>query len=425
MKCTALILALFVALVPQHPLHACELKAEKVAEIMGVTATTTADGVIRVGWPRKDVKVAVDGLPMKPFMGLGTWAAFQKTEHGAMVMGDTVVFEDEVNAAIDAAFEHGLEVTALHNHFLFDEPKVYFMHIGAEGCPDKLAKGVRAVWDAVKQVRSQASKPERRFAGQIPKAGMLDGDRIAATVGTKGALEDGVYKVTIGREASMHGVKFGGSMGLTTWAAFTGTNELAAVDGDFAMTAAEVPPVLRALRKHQINIVALHNHMVNEEPAYYFMHFWGKGSVDALAGGLKEAIDAQATASTKAAEDLTSEVKALEAEHDEAVIKGDVEFFKRVLSDNFTHTSQSGKTRTREEWLAGRSPGKSSYTSLNTDSLNIQLLGHAAIVTGRIAPEGTETDGGSIEGAYRFMRVWEKQGADWKLIAFQGTKIDE
>ncbi len=426
MKRNALILTLFtVALSSQSSLHACELKADKVGDIMGVAATTTADGVVRVGWPRNDLEVIVDGLRMKPFMGLGTWAAFQKTEHGAMVMGDTVVFEDEVNAAIDAAFEHGLEVTGLHNHFLFDEPKVYFMHIGGEGCPDELAKGVRAVRDAVKQVRSQAPKPERRFAGETPKAGDLDGDRIATIIGTKGSLEDGVYKVTIGREASMHGVKFGGSMGLTTWAAFTGTNELAAVDGDFAMTAAEVQPVLRALRKNRINIVALHNHMVNEEPAYYFVHFWGKGSVEALAGGLKEAIDAQATASSKSAEDATSSVRKLEAELDEAVVKGDVEFFKRVLSDNFTHTSQSGKTRTREEWLAGRTPGKSSYTALNTDALDIRLLGHAAIVTGRIAPEGTEADGSPIEGSYRFIRVWEKQGADWKLIAFQGTKIDE
>ena len=105
---------------------------------MGVKATTTPDGVVRVGWPRNDVQVNVDGMTLRPFSGLGTWAAFQKTEHGAMVMGDTVVFQDEVNPAIDAAFEHGLEVTALHNHFFFDEPKVYFMHIGGNGDSEKL-----------------------------------------------------------------------------------------------------------------------------------------------------------------------------------------------------------------------------------------------------------------------------------------------
>lgn len=127
---------------------ACDLKAEKVGEIMGTKTTTTSDGVVRVAWPRTDVEVQVDGMPLHPFLGLGTWAAFQSGEHGSMVMGDTVVFQDEVNPAIDAAFAHDLEVTALHNHFFFDEPKVYFMHIGGEGCPDKLAEGVKAVWAA-------------------------------------------------------------------------------------------------------------------------------------------------------------------------------------------------------------------------------------------------------------------------------------
>lgn len=413
------------AMLLQFPLYACELKVEKVSEIMGVAATTTADGVIRVGWPRKDVNVQVDGLRLKPFMGLGSWAAFQKTEHGAMVMGDTVVFEDEANAAIDAAFEHGLEVTALHNHFFFDEPKVYFLHIGGEGCPDELAKGVRAMWDAVKKVRSENAKPASRFAGEPPQPGELNGERIAAIVGTKGTLEDGVYKIVIGREASMHGARFGGGMGLTTWAAFAGTDAFAAMDGDFAMTATKVQPVLRALRKAGINIVALHNHMVGEEPAYYFVHFWGKGPVEKLANGFREAIDAQAAAGRKSEVEAAAKVRKLEQELDEAVVKGDVEFFERVLADNFTHTSQSGRRRTREEWLSGRKPGVSSYTALNSQEVDVRLLGHAAIVTGRISPEGNQSDGSPIEGSFRFMRVWENRGGDWKLVAFQGTAIEQ
>src|SRR5262249_32644024 len=128
-----------------------KLDANKIAEASGAKATTTKDGVVRLGWPRTDVKVKVDGMELHPFAGLGSWAAFTPAKHGAMVMGDTVVFQDEVSPAMDAAFENGLEVTALHNHFFHDEPKVYFMHIGGTGRPEKLAAGVKAGWDAIKQ----------------------------------------------------------------------------------------------------------------------------------------------------------------------------------------------------------------------------------------------------------------------------------
>ena len=162
---------------------ACDLTPDKIEEIMGVKATVAADGVVRVSWPRKDVKVRVDGVAMRPFAGLGSWAAFQKMDEGAMVMGNTVVFEDEVNPALDAALAAGLEVTALHNHFFFDESKVYFMHIGGSGCPDKLARGVRAVWDAVKQVRAAAPVPAKNFPGEVPAIAKFDTDRVAEIVG--------------------------------------------------------------------------------------------------------------------------------------------------------------------------------------------------------------------------------------------------
>jgi hypothetical protein len=242
------------------------------------------------------VKVAVDGMPLQPFAGLGSWAAFTPAPHGAMVMGDTVVFQDEVSAAMDAAFAHGLEVTALHNHFFHDEPKVYFMHIGGSGDPEKLAAGVKAVWDAVKQVRAANPQPATRFAGPVPRAGTVTAAAIEQTLGHKGETQGGVVKVTIGREGTMHGVKVGGSMGLTTWAAFSGSDELAAVDGDFIMTAAEIQPVLRALRRAGIHVVALHNHMTGEQPAFYFTHFWGKGPAADLARGVKAALDAQGQA---------------------------------------------------------------------------------------------------------------------------------
>ncbi|MBW3541829.1 MAG: DUF1259 domain-containing protein [Planctomycetes bacterium] len=292
-----LVLAGWLTLPDQSP--ACDLGGERIGDIMGIQATTTPDGVVRVGWPRKDVRVRVDGLPLRPFMGLGTWAAFQKSGEHAMVMGDTVVFEDEVNPAMDAAFRAGLDVTALHNHFLFDDPKVYFMHIGGSGCPDELAKGVRQVWDAVKAVRKQRPQPAKQFRGGVPEYGKLDTAGLARIVGHAGSLEDEIFKITIGRDAEMHGAKFGGSMGLTTWAAFAGTDDLAVVDGDFAMTAAEVQPVLKALRKADINVVALHNHMIGEAPAYYFVHFWGKGSAADLARGFQGALEAQQAAAEK------------------------------------------------------------------------------------------------------------------------------
>jgi hypothetical protein len=289
-------------LVPAHAEQpADKLDVVKIAAASGAKATTTPDGVVRIGWPRTDVAVKVDGMPLKPFAGLGSWAAFTPASHGAMVMGDTVVFEDEVTPAMDAAFAGGLEVTGLHNHFFHDEPKVFFMHIGGTGEPEKLAAAVKGVWDAIKKVRAGQSVPAKQFSGDIPKEGTIDAAAIEKALGHKSETQQGVVKVTIGREGAMHGVKVGGSMGLTTWAAFSGSDALAAVDGDFIMTAEEVQPVLRALRKADIHIVALHNHMVGEQPAFYFTHFWGKGATDKLARGLKTALDAQKQAGEKKA----------------------------------------------------------------------------------------------------------------------------
>jgi hypothetical protein len=269
------------------------LDPNAIAAASGAKTTVTPDGVVRIGWARDDVRVQVDGVPLKPFAGLGSWAAFSAAPHGAMVMGDTVVFQDEVSPAIDAAFAHGLEVTGLHNHFFYDEPKVYFMHIGGRGEPEKLASGVKAVWDAIKKVRVAEPTPGSAFEGLGPEADQLAPATIEEILGHKAQSQDGVVKLTIGRDGMMHGIKVGGSMGLTTWAAFTGGSKHAVVDGDFIMTAAEVQPVLRALRQADIHIVALHNHMVGEQPAYYFTHFWGKGPALELARGLRSALDVQ------------------------------------------------------------------------------------------------------------------------------------
>ena len=157
-----------IALAPSEPALGQDhsrLDAERIGTAAATKATTTDDGVVRIAWARNDVPVKVDGMPLKPFAGLGSWAAFTKAPHGAMVMSDTVVFADEVSPAMDAAFANGLEVTALHNHFFYDEPKVYFMHIGGQGDPEKLAAAVKQVWDAIKRVRSERAHPPTASAG--------------------------------------------------------------------------------------------------------------------------------------------------------------------------------------------------------------------------------------------------------------------
>lgn len=273
-----------------------ELDAAAIAEAAG-TQTTVSGDVVRIGWSRDDVVVKVDGMAFPPAAGLGSWAAFKPTgkEQEAIVMGDTVVFQDEVDAAMDAAFAHGLSVTALHNHFFYDKPKVYFMHIGGHGPAPELASGVKAVWDAIKQVRAANAQPATRFAGTVPEPGSeIDAKRIATITGLDTTTHSGgVVKISTGRTASMHGTQVSGSMGLTSWAAFTGSDALAVVDGDFIMTAAEVQPVLKAMRKVGFHVVALHNHMIGEKPAYYFTHYWGKGSVAELAKGFKAALEVQ------------------------------------------------------------------------------------------------------------------------------------
>jgi len=278
----------------EPPKPAATLDAAAIGKAAGAEPTVTADGVVRLGWPRKDVPFSVDGMAMKPAAGLSSWAAFTAAHGGAMMMGDTVVFEDEVSPAMDAAFARGLEITALHNHFFFDRPKVYFMHIGGMGDPTRLAEGVKAVWDAIREVRRAKPEPATGFGGDAPAAGTIDGAAIERIVGQKVTMNDGVAKVTIGREGTMHGVRVGGSMGLTTWAAFSGSDTLAAIDGDFMMSAEEMQPVLRALRRAGLHVVAIHNHMVGEQPGAYFTHYWGKGPAAELARAFRAVLDAQA-----------------------------------------------------------------------------------------------------------------------------------
>ena len=269
-----------------------ELDTAKIDELTGLKGKLNEqEGVYKVTLPRADVNVSVDGWKMPPFMGLTSWAAFTDAgDHSTMVMGDIVLFEDEVNRAMDAAFNAGLDVTALHNHFFFDQPKVYFMHIGGSGETDKLAKGVRNVLDAVRQIRSKDATPAKAFGEPaIPKENSISAPPVEAVL-AKGESKDGMLKIVIGRPVKMHGHEVGKEMGVNTWAAFAGTDENAIVDGDFAVLEDELQPVLRALRKGNINVVAIHQHMTHEEPRMMFLHYWGRGKAADLANTVKQAL---------------------------------------------------------------------------------------------------------------------------------------
>lgn len=270
------------------------LDTSKIDEITGLKGKLNdKEGVYRVTFPRADVKVAVDGWTMPPFMGLGTWAAFTQGSHTeAMVMGDTVLFEDEVNPAMSRAFENGLSVTALHNHFLFDHPKVYFMHIEGQGTTGQLATAVRKLYDKIKEVRAANPQPKDSFAaGSLPEKNSISTEPLNAVFGMSGEANNGMVKFTIGRPATMHGVKIDKDMGVNTWAAFAGSDDNAVVDGDFAVTEDELQLVLKSLRGANINIVAIHQHMTHEQPGMMFLHYWGRGKAGALATAVKAALD--------------------------------------------------------------------------------------------------------------------------------------
>lgn len=193
---------------------------------------------------------------------------------------------------MSVALENGLNVTALHNHFFFDQPKVYFMHISGMGAVDQLAGAVRKVYDKVKEIRTADATPENAFdAKTLPGSNLISAEPLNAVFGINGESKDGMVKFTIGRKARMHGVEIGKEIGVNTWAAFAGADDNAVVDGDFAVLEGELQPVLKSLRKSGINIVAIHQHMTHEEPRIMFLHYWGRGAAKNLAESVKAAIE--------------------------------------------------------------------------------------------------------------------------------------
>jgi len=250
---------------------------------------TAEPGVFKVSVPRSDLSVTAAGVHITPPMGLTSWASFKRVGGETMVMGDTVMLEDQVNPVMSAALDSGLEVTALHNHFFWDSPRVMFMHIGGRGAEARLAEAVGKVFARIRE--TSGGKGDVPRADIDPARTTLDPGKIEAIIGNKGQLADGVYKLTIGRLARMHGHDVGIAMGVNTWAAFAGSDERAVVDGDFAMLEAELQPVLKALRAAGIDIVAIHQHMAGEDPRVVFLHYWGVGQVQDLARGLRAALD--------------------------------------------------------------------------------------------------------------------------------------
>lgn len=245
------------------------------------------EGVFKVSAPRSDLKINAAGVRITPPLGLTSWAAFTAAGEHTMVMGDMVVLEHQVNPVMTVALENGLEVTALHNHFFFDSPKVMFMHIGGRGEQTKLAGAVGRV---LAKIRETSAAPSPARANIDPSKTSLDPQKIEAILKVGGELKDGVYKVTIGRATRMHGQEIGNAMGVNTWAAFAGSDAQAIVDGDFAVLESELQAVLLALRRANIDIVAIHNHMTGEAPRIIFLHYWGVGPTEQLARGLQSAL---------------------------------------------------------------------------------------------------------------------------------------
>ena len=280
------------------------LDTNRIESITGLKGSwNAAEGVFKVSAPRHDVAVKVDEWRMPPFMGLTSWAAFLAGRRAdAMVMGDFVLFEDEVNPVMSAVLDAGLEVTALHNHFFHAEPQVYFMHIGGEGTVEKLAGGVKAALAKSKEIRAANPQPAKSFGGGIPEKNAISAAPLAEVFTAKAQEKDGMVKFVFGRVARMDcGCAVGKEMGVNTWASFGGTDENAVVDGDFACQENELQPVLKSLRGAGIHIVAIHHHMIHETPRYVFLHYWGRGKAADLAKAIRMARGEQTKSGAAAA----------------------------------------------------------------------------------------------------------------------------
>jgi Domain of Unknown Function (DUF1259) len=265
---------------------------QQVLKIVGKSGDYKAN-VLKVNVPRNDLHVAIADYPVPTPFGFGGWFALTKGDGGDdVMMGDLVLLQEEVSPVMSALLEHGLEVTALHNHFFWTQPAVFFMHIHGHGKAVDLADEIKPALDLIghaSPVPATANAP-----ASAPAKSTLDTARITKIVGQEGEQNGAVYKITVGRsdlDVREMGATINARMGLNTWAAFVGTNEDAAVAGDVAMLETEVTATLKALRGHGLEVVAIHNHMTNSRPVVIFLHYWGRGPADKLATGFRAALD--------------------------------------------------------------------------------------------------------------------------------------
>ena len=258
------------------------------------------ENVLRVNIPRNDLHVTVDGVATPTPFGFGGWLALTKGTAGMdVMMGDLVLTEDEVNPVMSALLTNGLDVTALHNHFFFDTPRIYYMHVHGHGTAADLAAKVKPALgligiNSTADRRGPSRPPSTSSANGREITGTLDSAALARIVGYPGEQNGAVYKITIGRPdipLNDKGAVINSRMGLNTWAAFYGNDSDAVIAGDVAMLDYEVTPVLKALRANGIDVVAIHHHMTAIDPPVIFLHFWGKGSAQKLATSFRAALD--------------------------------------------------------------------------------------------------------------------------------------
>ena len=266
-----------------------KLDVQKIEQLTGMKGAEK-NGEYKITVPQNDLNIVVDGFKIIPPMGLGSWAAFTPCGDTAMVMGDIIVTENDLAPVQQEVIRQGFAITAIHNHFVRNRPNVMYMHIDGKGKVENLSASIKAIFDKVKE--SRGTDPKAAQADSVINT--LNTPMLDSIIGHKGEMSKGVFKYTIGRpdiQSLEHGIPVSTFMGFNTWAAWQGTPERAAVCGDFTMLEDEVASVIRALVESKIEVVAVHNHMVHEEPRIFFLHYWGVGNAEQLAKGLKMALD--------------------------------------------------------------------------------------------------------------------------------------